>query len=206
MDCWLHVWPHFESRLAHVHGNLFAFLSIMIGYLILNLPITGICTRWISWLRLVGMLMPLGIVAEFALGTPPYPVIVGGISIVPAMVWLGIAVWRAEVTAPSRTYNTIEETLMPLNLRGRSLLKLLDFSPGEIRHLLRLAASMKIAKQGGNERAQLTGKNIALIFEKDSTRARSVGSMTQFSIAALARRMQRCCGVLRRACPQWAKG
>ncbi len=62
---------------------------------------------------------------------------------------------------------------MPLNLRGRSFLKLFDFTPGEIRHLLHLAASLKIAKAGGFERPLLTGKNIALIFEKDSTRTRS---------------------------------
>jgi len=62
---------------------------------------------------------------------------------------------------------------MPQNLRGRSFLKLLDFSPHEIRHLLRLAASLKMVKQGGYEQPQLDGKNIALIFEKDSTRTRS---------------------------------
>ncbi len=62
---------------------------------------------------------------------------------------------------------------MPLNLRGRSFLKLLDFSPDEIRHLLQLAVSLKMAKKGGYEQPQLDGKNIALIFEKDSTRTRS---------------------------------
>lgn len=62
---------------------------------------------------------------------------------------------------------------MPQNLRGRSFLKLLDFSPDEIRHLLQLAASLKTAKQSGTEKPRLTGKNIALIFEKDSTRTRS---------------------------------
>lgn len=62
---------------------------------------------------------------------------------------------------------------MPQNLRGRSFLKLLDFTPDEIRHLLQLAASLKVAKQSGTERPLLTGKNIALIFEKDSTRTRS---------------------------------
>ncbi len=62
---------------------------------------------------------------------------------------------------------------MPQNLRNRSFLKLFDFSPDEIRHLLQLAASLKLAKQSGTERPLLTGKNIALIFEKDSTRTRS---------------------------------
>ena len=40
---------------------------------------------------------------------------------------------------------------MPLNLHGRSFLKLLDFTPDEIRHLLRLAASLKAAKAAGTE-------------------------------------------------------
>jgi ornithine carbamoyltransferase len=62
---------------------------------------------------------------------------------------------------------------MPQNLRGRSFIKLLDFTPDEIRHLLQLAASLKMAKAGGYERPMLEGKNIALIFEKDSTRTRS---------------------------------
>jgi ornithine carbamoyltransferase len=62
---------------------------------------------------------------------------------------------------------------MPQNLRGRSFIKLLDFTPAQIRHLLQLADSLKMAKAGGYERPMLEGKNIALIFEKDSTRTRS---------------------------------
>src|SRR5690606_5089350 len=61
---------------------------------------------------------------------------------------------------------------MPVNLKGRSVLKLLDFTPGEIRFLLKLAASLKQAKYGGYEQQRLKGKNIALIFEKTSTRTR----------------------------------
>lgn len=62
---------------------------------------------------------------------------------------------------------------MPQNLHGRSFIKLLDFTPDQIRHLLHLAASLKMAKAGGYEQQRLQGKNIALIFEKDSTRTRS---------------------------------
>lgn len=62
---------------------------------------------------------------------------------------------------------------MPQNLHGRSFIKLLDFTPDQIRHLLQLAASLKMAKTGGFEKPMLKGKNIALIFEKDSTRTRS---------------------------------
>ena len=68
---------------------------------------------------------------------------------------------------------------MPVNLRGRSVLKLLDFTPEEIRFLLKLSASLKQAKYGGYEEQRLKGKNIALIFEKDSTRTR-----TGFEVAA----------------------
>lgn len=60
---------------------------------------------------------------------------------------------------------------MPQNLRGRNFIKLLDFTPDQIRHLLQLAASLKMAKAGGYERPMLEGKTIALIFEKDSTRS-----------------------------------
>lgn len=68
---------------------------------------------------------------------------------------------------------------MPINLRGRSVLTLADFSPAEIRFLLRLAQELKAAKYGGFEMPRLTRKNIALIFEKDSTRTR-----TGFEVAA----------------------
>ena len=61
---------------------------------------------------------------------------------------------------------------MAYNLRNRSFLKLLDFSPKEIQYLLDLARDLKRAKYAGTERPTLTGKNIALIFEKTSTRTR----------------------------------
>ncbi|HLO92152.1 MAG TPA: ornithine carbamoyltransferase [Lentimicrobium sp.] len=69
---------------------------------------------------------------------------------------------------------------MSFNLRNRNFLKLLDFTPQEIKHLLQLAADLKRAKYAGTEQQKLKGKNIALIFEKDSTRTRCA-----FEIAAL---------------------
>ena len=57
-------------------------------------------------------------------------------------------------------------------LKNRSFLKLLDFTPEEISYLLDLAAELKKAKKAGRERKALDGKNIALIFEKTSTRTR----------------------------------
>jgi ornithine carbamoyltransferase len=61
---------------------------------------------------------------------------------------------------------------MPFNLRNRSFLKLLDFTPAEIKFLLDLSFDLKKAKYCGTEQPRLTGKNIALIFEKTSTRTR----------------------------------
>ncbi|GMR11616.1 MAG: ornithine carbamoyltransferase [Anaerolineae bacterium] len=61
---------------------------------------------------------------------------------------------------------------MSLDLHGRSFVKLLDFSPEEIRYLLALAADLKAAKHDGSELPKLVGKNFALIFEKSSTRTR----------------------------------
>jgi len=61
---------------------------------------------------------------------------------------------------------------MAFNLRNRHFLKLLDFSQEEIKFLLELAIDLKKAKYGGYEQPQLVGKNIALIFEKSSTRTR----------------------------------
>ncbi len=59
-----------------------------------------------------------------------------------------------------------------IDLRGRSFLKLADYTPDEIRYLLDLAAELKAAKKEGREEQLLVGKEIALIFEKDSTRTR----------------------------------
>jgi ornithine carbamoyltransferase len=68
---------------------------------------------------------------------------------------------------------------MSYNLRNRSFLKEIDFTPAELRYLLRLAESLKQAKYAGTETRQLAGKEIALIFEKTSTRTRSA-----FEVAA----------------------
>ncbi len=68
---------------------------------------------------------------------------------------------------------------MGFNLRNRSFVKELDFTPKELMFLLQLSADLKAAKYGGYERPHLTGKNIALIFEKASTRTR-----TAFEVAA----------------------
>ena len=61
---------------------------------------------------------------------------------------------------------------MPVNLKGRNFLKELDFTPEEFKFLLKLSKDLKAAKYGGYEVARMKGKNIALIFEKTSTRTR----------------------------------
>jgi ornithine carbamoyltransferase len=61
---------------------------------------------------------------------------------------------------------------MAFNLRNRSFVKLLDFTPREILFILELSEDLKAAKYGGYEQPRLKGKNIALIFEKASTRTR----------------------------------
>lgn len=61
---------------------------------------------------------------------------------------------------------------MPRNFRGRSFLKLDDFSADEIRDLLQLSHQLKAAKKAGTEQPRLRGKSVALIFEKTSTRTR----------------------------------
>jgi len=68
------------------------------------------------------------------------------------------------------------------NLKNRNFLSLMDFTPKEINYLLDLAMDLKKAKYAGTEQQKLKGKNIALIFEKDSTRTRcafEVGALDQ---------------------------
>ena len=73
---------------------------------------------------------------------------------------------------------------MPFNLTGRSFTKLLDFTPREIRYLLDLSRDLKRAKYAGTEQPTLTGKNIALIFEKTSTRTRCAFEVAAFDQGA----------------------
>ena len=71
---------------------------------------------------------------------------------------------------------------MTINLKNRNFLKLLDYTPAEIQYLIDLAIELKAAKKAGREKQTLVGKNIALIFEKTSTRTRcafEVGAFDQ---------------------------
>ncbi len=73
---------------------------------------------------------------------------------------------------------------MGVNLRNRHFLKLLDFSPQEIHFLLNLSADLKKAKSAGTEQPRLKDKNIALIFEKTSTRTRCAFEVAAFDQGA----------------------
>ena len=85
---------HFESRLAHVHGNLFAFLNILIGYLLLHFRDKLKSVNSISWLALTGLVMPLGILAEVYFGAPPIFVLIGAIAMTASVIWLGISFFK----------------------------------------------------------------------------------------------------------------
>jgi ornithine carbamoyltransferase len=73
---------------------------------------------------------------------------------------------------------------MAFNLRNRSFVKEIDFTPKEWRFLLDLAAELKLAKYAGSEQPRLSGKNIALIFEKTSTRTRCAFEVAAFDQGA----------------------
>src|SRR5215211_5009503 len=74
-------------------------------------------------------------------------------------------------SVPERS-SPMSKTRAAVDLRGRHLLTLADYSPEELTYLLDLAADLKAAKREGREEQRLVGKEIALIFEKDSTRTR----------------------------------
>ena len=85
---------HFEARLAHVHGNLFAVLNVVIGYLLLHLKDRPAHTTAISWIALTGLLMPVGILAEVYFGAPPVLVLVGAIAMTSSVFWLGVSFFK----------------------------------------------------------------------------------------------------------------
>jgi hypothetical protein len=77
-----------------VHGNLFAFLNILIGYLLLHYQTQLSNVKTISWLALVGLLMPIGILAEIYLGAPPIFVLIGAVAMTASVLWLGVAFFK----------------------------------------------------------------------------------------------------------------
>jgi hypothetical protein len=93
------VGKHFESRLAHVHGNLFAFLNILIGYLLLHFKDKLSSVKAISRLALTGLLMPIGILSEVYFGLPPIFVLIGAIAMTASVIWLGISFYKMRLSS-----------------------------------------------------------------------------------------------------------
>ena len=85
---------HFELRLAHVHGSLFGLINVAVGLVLMKLPLPPGQVRAISWLALAGILMPVGIVGHVLLGVPPLLVLVGGLCLIAATLWIGVAVLK----------------------------------------------------------------------------------------------------------------
>lgn len=75
------VGRHFEARLAHVHGNLFALLNLALGFVLARLPSAPDRGRALAaWLGLAGLLMPIGILGEVYLGLSPVFVLIGALA------------------------------------------------------------------------------------------------------------------------------
>ena len=96
-EAWINSYSsgkHFESRLAHVHGNLFAFLNVVMGYLLIRFESGIKRANVISGLALAGLLMPIGILMEVYFGMPPLLVLVGAICMTASVVWMGASLWK----------------------------------------------------------------------------------------------------------------
>lgn len=91
------IGKHFESRLAHVHGNLISFLNILIGYFLLKLPYPDNYSNKISWLALTGLLMPIGILMEIYFSFSPIFVLIGAFSIFLSVLLLGILSFKLKI-------------------------------------------------------------------------------------------------------------
>jgi hypothetical protein len=85
---------HFEVRLAHVHGTLFALMNVAIGFVLSRAEGHQGRRRALAALGITGMLMPIGIASEVALGLPPVLVIVGAVAMTIATGWAGVIALR----------------------------------------------------------------------------------------------------------------
>ncbi|MCC6238119.1 MAG: hypothetical protein IT299_11185 [Dehalococcoidia bacterium] len=92
-DAWVAdyaVGKHFETRLAHAHGNLFALVNIAMGLVLPRLAAGATTKRALAWITLGGLLMPVGILGEVVLGTSPVFVLLGGAMMFVAVTWAGV--------------------------------------------------------------------------------------------------------------------
>ncbi|MEZ4265801.1 MAG: hypothetical protein R3F39_05440 [Myxococcota bacterium] len=97
------VGAHFESRLAHVHGNLFALLNLVLGFVLARLA--GASDGWRSataWMGLAGLLMPLGILGEVYLGLSPVFVLLGAAAMIGAVISSGVMALKHWAETPLR--------------------------------------------------------------------------------------------------------
>ncbi len=95
---------HFEARLAHVHGNLFGLLNIVLGLVLVRLrTATDLARRIAAGLGLSGLLMPVGILAEVYLGLPPIFVLIGAIAMTASVLLTGILAFRHWEHSPVET-------------------------------------------------------------------------------------------------------
>jgi hypothetical protein len=88
------VGRHFEARLAHVHGNLFSFLNVGLGFVLAQVSGFDRARTTAAALGLVGLLMPLGIWMELYLGASPIFVLIGAISMTSAVALSGALALR----------------------------------------------------------------------------------------------------------------
>ena len=89
------VGAHFESRLAHVHGNLFALLNVALGFVLVRLGGASERARQTAAsLGLAGLLMPAGILAEVYLGLSPIFVLIGAVAMTSSVVLSGVLALR----------------------------------------------------------------------------------------------------------------
>jgi hypothetical protein len=93
------IGKHFESRLAHVHGNLFAVINVIIGFLLIQFSGRLADSKSISWLALTGLLMPIGILTEVYFGMPPLLVLIGAIAMTASVIWLGISFFYLKINS-----------------------------------------------------------------------------------------------------------
>lgn len=86
---------HFEARLAHVHGNLFALLNVALGFVLARLAsASGRARAAAAGLGLAGLLMPVGILGELYLGLPPVLVLIGAVTMTASVALTGILALR----------------------------------------------------------------------------------------------------------------
>jgi hypothetical protein len=88
------IGKHVEMRIAQVSGNPFNFLTHLMGYLVSPVTHRLRNVNTISWLALIGLLMPIGLVTAVDFGLPPALVLIGAMAMTRSVVWLGFALLR----------------------------------------------------------------------------------------------------------------